>query len=299
MINRKPFKWVSSILLVAMLLLVNFMVPSSVALAQADIDHVQDEADILTDEEEAYLRDECAYVGEAQEIDIIILTTDYTTDSRKRYLEDFYDAHYPQITDAVLILVDMDPSNRGVEIQGYGQCEFSISDDRIERILDQIVPYLSNGAYYDAFYNYINLVDNYMSMEATSDYVHTEEDNQKYVEDNIYYPEYDYTQSEAYKKEIFKQKTLFNLLIGVVVGAVSVGIMLINSKGKITINSNTYRDPKNTRLLGHWDRYIRTTTTRTRKPENNNHPHGGGGGGFGGGGVSHGGHSHSGGGRGF
>lgn len=296
MINCKTFKWVSSILIVTMLLLISFVTHSSIASAQADINHVQDEADILTDEEEAHLRDECAYVGEAQEIDLIILTTDHTSDSRKVYLEDFYDIHYPQITDAVLILVDMDPNNRGVEIQAYGQCEFSISDDRIERILDQIVPYLSDGAYYDAFHNYIDLVDNYMSMEATSDYVHTEEDNEKYVEDNIYYPE-DYTQSEAYKKEIFKQKTLFNLLIGAVVGAVSVGIMLINSKGKITVNSNTYRDPKNTRLLGHWDRYIRTTTTRTRKPENNNNH--GGGGGFGGGGISAGGHSHSGGGRGF
>ena len=129
-----------------------------------------------------------------------------------------------------------------------------------------------------------------MAMEAGSDYVHTEEDNLHYVEDY-------YEQTQLSKQDIFKQKTLLNAMIASIVGAIAVAIMAINSKGKITVNSKTYMDPRNSRLLGHWDRYIRTTTTRTRKPENNNH--GGGGGGFGGGGVSRGGHSHSGGGRSF
>lgn len=257
----------------------------------ADIDHVQDLADILTDKEETALREECISIGELNEIDIFILTTDYTSGTRKLYLEDFYDAHDDILSDAVLVLVDMDPDNRGVEIQGYGQCEFSISDDRIERILDEIVPYLSDGDYYEAFSSYINEVDYYMSIEATSNYVHTEQDNLNYNEN--YYEE-----AHPDKGELLKKKTLLNLLIAVIVGVASVSVMLINSKGKITVSSNTYRDQKNSRLLGHWDRYIRTTTTRTRKPENNNHFHGGGGS-FGGGGISGGGHSHSGGGRGF
>lgn len=254
----------------------------------ADIEHVQDLADILTDEEEASLQEECISVGENNEIDILILTTDSVPVNRKVYLEDFYDANDTVLTDAVLILVNMEPDNRGVEIQGYGQCEFSISDDRIEQILDEIVPYLSDGDYYGAFSSYINEVDHYMSIEATSDYVHTEQDNLNYNENY-------YEDAHPDKGELLRKKTLFNLLIAVIAGAVSVSVMLIHSKGEITVNSNTYLDPKNSRLLGHWDRYIRTTTTRVRKPQNNNSS-----GGFsGGGGVSSGGHSHSGGGRSF
>lgn len=258
----------------------------------AAIDHVQDLADILSSEEEEALREECSFIGEAQEIDIIILTTDYTKDTRKAYLEEFYDSHDDVLSDAVLILVDMDPDNRGVEIQGYGQCEFSISDDRIEAILDEIVPYLSDGDYYNAFSAYIYKVDNYMSMEVGSNYVHTEEDNLNYNEN--YY-------EDAQAEEVsFLDLTLFNLLIAAVVGGISVGIMALTtifSKSKMTTNGNTYINAKNSRVLGHWDRYIRTTTTRTPKPQNNN-PHNGGSG-FGGGGVSGSGHSHSGGGRSF
>ncbi len=257
--------------------------------SETELDYVQDLADILTDEEEADLEENCISIGQANEIDIFILTANSVPTNRKVYIEDFYDANDNILTDAVILLVNMDPDNRGVEIQGYGQCEFSISDDRIEQILDKIVPFLSYGEYHGAFSTYIFEVDQYMSMAATSDYVHMEQDNLNYNEN--YYEE-----MQQDKGEILKQKTLFNLFIAAIAGAVSVIIMAINSKGKVTVNRNTYMDQKNSRILGHWDRYIRTTTTRQHKPKDN----GSHGGGFsGGGGVSSGGHSHSGGGRSF
>lgn len=257
------------------------------AKAEADIDHVQDLADILTDEEEESLREECTFYGDWNEIDIFILTTNSVPENRKLYIEEFYDAHDDILTDTVLILVDMDPDNRGVEIQGYGQCEFSISDDRIDQMLDEVVPYLSDGNYYDAFCCYLKEVDYYMSIEATSDYVHTEQDNINYDE---YYAENEELSAVDY--------IIFNLLLAVGVGAVSVLVMFIFSKlggGSVTTNRNTYMDTGNSRILGHWDRYIRTTTSRVRKPKENSD----GGSNFRGGGVSGGGHSHSGGGRGF
>lgn len=256
------------------------------AMAAADIDHVQDLADILTEEEEESLRQECISVGDLNEIDIFILTTDSVPENRKLYIEDFYDTHDDILTDAVLLLVNMDPEKRGVEIQGYGQCEFSLSDDRIDVILDNIVPYLSDGDYFNAFFSYIYEVDHYMSIEATSDYVHTEADNEYYDEN---YNEEPLTHTDY---------IIFNLFVSVIVGAVSVLIVIIVnavSRGSITTNRNTYMDTSNSRVLGHWDRYIRTTTTRTPKPKDN----GGGHSSHLGGGVSSGGHSHSGGGRSF
>lgn len=249
------------------------------------MEYIQDEADILTDAEEAELWASCMSTSKENDISIFILTTNSVPTNRKLYIEDFYDTNVNSIlTDSVIILVNMDPNNRGVEIQGYGLCEFSISDDRIEKILDEIVPFLSAGEYYGAFSTYIFEVDKYMSIEATSDYVHTEEDNLNYNE-NYYY------------EEETGSSFVFNLLISAGIAAIIVIIMLVNSKGKVTVNRNTYMDPKTSRLLGHWDRYIRTTTTKRRKPQEN-HSSGGGSRG-GGGGVSRGGHSHSGGGRSF
>ena len=260
---------------------------SETAMAAADIDHVQDLADILTDDEEESLRQECISVGDFNAIDIFILTTDSVPENRKVYIENFYDTHDDILTDAVLLLVNMDPDKRGVEMQGYGQCEFSISDDRIESILDNIVPYLSDGDYFGAFSAYISEVDHYMSIEATSDYVHTEADNEYY--------------EENYNEEVVTplDYIIFNLFVSIVVGAIAVlVIVLINAlaRGSMTANRNTYMDTSNSRILGHWDRYIRTTTTRRPKPKDND---GGGHSSHIGGGVSSGGHSHSGGGRSF
>lgn len=259
------------------------------AKAAAEIDHVQDLADILTDEEEERLREECISIGDLNEIDIVILTTNSVPENRKLYLEDFYDAHDDVLTDATLLLINMDPDNRGVQIQGYGQCEFSISDDRVEWILDEIVPYLSDGDYFDACTAYIQEVDYYMSIEATSDYVHTEEDNLNYNEN--YYEDAQLTHADY---------IIFNLFVSAIIGLISVVIMLIVnaiSRAGVTADRNTYMNSSNSRILGHWDRYIRTTTTRRRKPKDNGGNSSSSG--FGGGGVSRGGHSHSGGGRSF
>ena len=249
----------------------------------ANIEHVQDLADILTDEEEQQLSNECISSGDLSQIDILILTTNKVPENRKLYLEDFYDKHADVLTDAVLILVNMDPEKRGVEIQGYGLCEFWISDDRIEIILDEVVPFLSASEYYGAFSSYISEIDKYMALEPASNSIHTEEDNLNYNEN--YY-------NETKTKGAFFS-ILFNLLISTVIAGIIVMIMVINSKGKVTVNQNTYLDPKNSRVLGHWDRYIRTVVTKKHKPKENNSSSSGGGG------RSSGGHSHSGGGRSF
>ena len=248
------------------------------------IEYIQDEANILTDAEESELWANCLSVSKKHNISIFILTTNSVPTNRKLYIEDFYNRNVNSIlADSVFILVNMDPNNRGVEIQGYGLCEFWISDDRIEIILDEVVPFLSASEYYGAFSSYISEIDKYMALEPASNSIHTEEDNLNYNEN--YY-------NETKRKGAFFS-VLFNLLISTVIAGIIVMIMVINSKGKVTVNQNTYLDPKNSRVLGHWDRYIRTVVTKKHKPKENNSSSSGGGG------RSSGGHSHSGGGRSF
>lgn len=288
-INPKQKRCFSLVLFLTMLLaFCGTNLFTQTAKAAADIDHVQDLADILTDEEEASLREDCISYGDLNEIDIFILTTNSVPKNRKVYIEDFYDSHADILTDAVFVLVNMDPDERGVEMQGYGQCEFSLSDDRIDQLLDGIVPYLSDGAYYDAFCYYLQEVDYYMSIEATSDYVHTEQDNINY--DEYYAEEVELTPFEY---------IVFNLIVAAGASGVLTLIIFIISLfrrgGSVTTNRNTYMDVSNSRILGHWDRYIRTTTSRRPKPKDNNSS----GSSHIGGGVSSGGSSHSGGGRSF
>ncbi len=255
----------------------------------SEVTHVTDDASIFTDTEKEELEEQCSQVSESNNIDVVILTINGTDVTRKQYIEDYYDSMDTVLSDAVILLINMDSNDPGVELLGYGSCEYTLSDDRIEAVLDDIVPYLQDGAYFDSMSEFLQEVDYYVNLDPTTTYQHTEEDNQNYNEN--YYEGSQSTDSGT----SFAAKSLRNLAIAVVIAVVIVFIMAYNSGGRMTANQGVYLDASHSRILGQYDHYIRTTTTRVPKPKPQNNS----GGGFGSGGVSSGGHSHSGGGRSF
>lgn len=273
------------------------IVQAASATEASDLPYLYDDAKILTSTQQEDLEAFCKNVSIKNSIDVFILTEPKLKVTRKEYIEDFYDKLYDEkgITDATLVLINMDPSNRGIELQGYGQCEFNLSEDRIEVILDAMMPDLADGNYFDALSVYVDKVDYYMNTSPTTYYQHTEEDNRAYDSDLTNEDNYYVTQT----KQNFLVVTGRNLLIAFVIGGVVVGIMAYNSGGKNTTSPGTYLSPQSRGVIGRWDRYLHTTTTKHRKPQDTNNHTGGGGSFHAGGGVSSGGHSHSGGGRSF
>ncbi|MEG2513022.1 MAG: TPM domain-containing protein [Acetivibrio sp.] len=249
------------------------------------LEYVVDGADIFSDEEETQLLAECQALFESQDIHAVLLTTNSIDSTRKQYIEDYYDSREEVLGDAVLLLINMQSDDRGVEIQGYGSCEFTISDDRISSILDEILPYLKEAAYYDAASAFLQLCDFYISQGASTNQQHTQADNDAYNEVN----------NPHASRDAFIKQSFFNLMIGLILGAVVVFIMAYQSGGKMTASQSTYLDSGSSKVLGHYDRYIRTTTSRIPKPKPQDNSSGSG---FGGG-VSSGGNSHSGGGSSF
>ncbi len=255
----------------------------------SEVTHVTDDASIFTDTEKEDLEEQCNQFYESNNVNVVILTTNSIDVTRKEYMEAYYNSMDTVLSDAVILLINMDPNDRGVELQGYESCEYTLSDDRAEAVLDAIYPYLKDGAYFDSITEFLQEVDYYVNLEPTTTYQHTEQDNQDYNED--YYADSQSSDSET----SFAAKSLRNLAIAVVMAVVIVFIMAYNSGGRMTANQSVYLDASHSRILGQYDHYIRTTTTRVPKPKPQNNS----GGGFGGGGVSSGGHSHSGAGRSF
>ncbi len=270
------------------------------ALAAPEDQKVYDNYGLFSDEEIANLEDACRRYGDEGKVDIVVITTEGLGGrSRKQYLEDFYDenslGYENEFGTAALILVDMDSGNRGVEIQGYGDAEYYINNDRTEYILDDIAPMLNDGDYYDAMIEYCKEVAYYMNEEKgvnTSPATGTEGSSNYYGESAYSGPSNYYGQ----EKSIFFN-TFFQLIIAIGIGAIAVAVMAIQSGGKVTVNKYTYMDEQSSRILAREDNYVRTTTTRVRKPTDNSGSSGGRS--SGGGGISSGGHSHSGGGRSF
>lgn len=301
--NRRGFHILPAsltLLLALVLITAGTLLFTAKAQAAPEDQKVYDYYGLFSSEEIADLEDVCAKYGEDGKVDIVIITDDLNGKSNQKYLEDFYDEHgfgYDQeFGDTAIILVNMDEDDRNVTIQGYGNAEYYLDNDRIEYILDDVTKLLGNGDYYDAMEEFAKQAAYYMN-EAKG--VNTAPATGAAGSGN-HYGESGYAGPSDYygeKKDNIFYNTFFQLAIAVIIGAVTVGVMAAGSGGRVTVSNRTYLDEGHSGVTASRDDYIRTTTTRVKKPSNNNN--GGMGRSSGGGGISSGGHSHSGGSRGF
>ena len=260
-------------------------------------EYVYDSDHLLTEDEIVDLKELCQTKGAEAGVDIILLTERLSSyDAEKTYMEDFYDEQYEAgilNEHTAMLLINMEL--RDVYIQGYGNCEFYLNNDRIEYILDDIIPYLSDADYYRAMELFIDEVVYYMEQDKGVSFEY--EEGQDYGEawggPSDYY-EVSYTPAEAIRYVPFGMIAL----ISFVIGAISLAIMASGSGGKVTTNNRSYMDASHSGLTAKRDDYIRTSVTKRRKPQENTSSYSGPRS-SGGGGISSGGRSHSGGHRGF
>ncbi len=304
--KQKNFKKIRFLLLpLSFVLLLLFTMLSAVSVfvpvkAQAALEDqkVYDFYGLFSGDEISDLEKICTEYGEEGKIDIVMITDDLNGESRTEYLENFYDeygfGYNKKFGDTAMILVNMDSDDRGVEIQGYGNAEYYLNNDRIEHILDDIVKLLQKDDFYGAMEEFAKQAAYYMNEDKG---VNTAPATGDINSDN-YYGESGYAGPSDYyneKEDNIFYNTFFQLAIAVIIGTVTVGIMAANSGGRVTVQGRTYLDEQHSGIVATRDDYIRTTTTRVKKPSNK----GGGRRSSGGGGISSGGHSHSGGGRSF
>ena len=123
-----------------------------------------DEADILTDSEEAELTEKLDSVSVKNEADVVIVTVNSTGDlSPMEYADDYFDYNgYGQGEgrDGVLFLIDM--GAREMWISTSGLCIDAIGDYEIEYIFDSMSIYIEDEDYEYAFNRYIDECDYYI-----------------------------------------------------------------------------------------------------------------------------------------
>lgn len=244
--------------------------------------HFFDDAKYFSEDKAEKLESLCLEYGEMVNANIVMLIEDgIKSGAWKGFMEDFYDSNSDELGNCALLLLDVNKKERRIEIQGYGEMEYIITDSRIEHIIDSIFDDLKAGKYYCALAAFPVLVKQYYDNGYGEDArTHTERDNETY---DPYY----------YKKRNATPYFIICIPIALVMGGIFTGVMVVHSGGKTTANFRNYMDGNRKSLIGRYDRYTHTTTSKRRKPQQNS-SHGGGGGG-----VSHGGSSHSGGGRSF
>lgn len=227
---------------------------------------IHDEAGLLSGEETQELEALAENYSAEQNVDFLFLTTDSTNgQSIEGYMGDFFDQRADETGEENAVLLTIDIGGREVYLAGFGTAERTLDAERIDLVLDRIVPEMQDGDYAGAFEETVTTSSEYME----------------------YRP--------GVNPESIFLKTWFHLGIALLLAGGIVGTMIYNVGGKVTTTPGTYVDRDHTRVRSEQDNFRNKTVTRSKVPQNK----GGGGGGFGGGGMTGGGRSFSGGGRGF
>ena len=248
--KAKKQRILTSILFMICLLSSIIIAPTMQAASnKKDIPYVFDDANLLSTDDQRDLNDLANKYSHKRDTSIVVVTALdtnelSTTDYASMYYDTYIHGKDGYNDNCVLFLIDMD--NRITNIFAYEDAAIRMDTNRSDKILDVVTPKLKEGDYDSAIQRVIKKTNTYLGTKPNVD------------PDNIFF------------------QVWFQLLLAVIIGATSVGIMVHNSGGKVTTNSATYLDHSNSKLTGCYDHYIRTTTTRRKKPENNNSSGGGG-----------------------
>ncbi len=124
---------------------------------------VVDNADLITDSEEAKLIEKLESVGNAHKCEVAVVTVNSTDGkSHRAYADDFYDYNgygYGSNDDGLLFLLDM--GAREMYITTHGTAIRAVTDYGRERLFDKVQGEIKSGDYYDAFIEYAEIVDDY------------------------------------------------------------------------------------------------------------------------------------------
>ncbi|MDN7246380.1 TPM domain-containing protein [Planococcus shenhongbingii] len=232
--------------------------------AQTD-QHVYDNAGLLSEADIRELETLAAEHSQKHGADFLFLTTSnmgglpITT-----YMGDFFDQWAVENNQENAVLLTIDIGTRQVYLAGFGTAETSLDNQRVDMVLDRIMPFMRSGDYGGAFRETVTTASRYMEYRPGVN------------PENIFL------------------KTWFQAAVSLLLGGVIVGSMVLNAGGRVTTTARTYFDGNNTRVRSQRDQFRNKTVSRRRIPKSNS-----GGGGFGGGGSTGGGRSFSGGGRNF
>lgn len=190
--------------------------------------------------------------------DVVILTVkSLDGKSAQDYADDYYDNNDYGLDNeksGVLFLVSKGDRKYHISTKGAGIKAFT--DYGIGRIKEEIKPYLSDGDYFNACDEFLNI---------TKDFVKAYKDGTPYDTDNPYNEEIDYVILEV-----------IALVIAFVIALISVGIMRLRmNTAKPKGTAMEYIKKGSFKLTSEKDIFLYSTVTKTAKPKDNDNSAGG------------------------
>lgn len=124
-----------------------------------------DDADLLTDDEEAELTIKLDEISKEQDCDVVIVTVDgLDGKTSQAFADDYYDDNeygMGEGDDGILLLISMEEPAWAITTHGFAIPAFT--DAGQEYIMELTTPFLSDGAYVAAFNQFSALCDDFLS----------------------------------------------------------------------------------------------------------------------------------------
>lgn len=194
------------------------------------------------------------------------------------YTDDFYDYNgygYGEDRDGIMLLINM--GERDVHISDCGYVCRALSQKQLDRLREQVTPYLSSGDYYTAFRTFadrsaqlITDARNGGDNEPTVTDARNGGDDEPSVDDHSF---------EGFFRSL-GSIPLICIVVGVIGGFIAVSIM----KGKLKSvrrrgEASNYVRNESFNITNSSDIFLYTTVSKTARPKDDDSSHGGGGGG--------------------
>ena len=212
-------------------------------------DRVRDQAGLLEKSGHDALEERLAQIHQQYDVEVMVVTVASCGDlTWEEYAEQAYMNYLGDDSDGILLLIDMDENNRGLQIFSHNVGSDAVGVSEIDRIGDEIAPYLTAGEYAKAFGIYADECEHYIDIEING---------------------------APFKP--FKV-LLISLVIGAVVALIVTGVMKSKLKSVHAKSGATdYVREGSMHVTVAREFYLYRTVTRRAKPKSNSSSGGGGG----------------------
>ena len=248
---------------------------SSFAYYGESLPRLIDDADLLTDSEEISILNKLDEIADTAQFDVIAATVN-TLDGKtpQEYADDLYDYNDFGLgaqKDGILLLISMEDRDVYISTTGYGIELFS---DGVwdESILNKILPYLSDGRYFEAIEYYASLCAIHIAPEHSDAFGYSDViDEYEY-----YYDDYDYNYSSSLSFDYIRM-----IPVSVAIGMVISLLIMLSFRSKLkSVRSkpaaHDYQIPGSMHITHQSDMYLYSRVTKVPRQTNNSSSRGGG-----------------------
>lgn len=258
----------SVILLMSIFLgIICLAVPVSASESAPDL--VVDYAQLISPEEEIALESSCKALGEAYQMDIVLVTIhSLSGQSAQSYADDYYDNNGYR-DDGLFFLLAVD--DREWYISTSGNAIYAVTDYGVQQLGEAAADHFSYGAYDLGFRAFLDNVEMYLEAYASGAPIDGYGDS-----DNGFYTG---TREEVvYYENAPSPSLLLSVLIGASVAAVAIAVMRssMNTK-KAQRDASVYLIPGSFRLHTHSDVFLYSNVSKVRRQQNSSGGRSGGG----------------------